>query len=147
MRGAYREAIAGLPPEEAVEHLLAILEDRVSDPLGALATIVAETSFQRAAAIALLILWDMRGRIATNEYLHRRITELRGVILEDRGPATYIKRLRRALEATDYPLEVVTHHGVGYQLVQTDPAWRAPWDPEGVPPPAPPRRPRPTHRK
>lgn len=83
----------------------------------------------RQSVQVLAILWDARPRIRTYGNIDKELECLNGKYPRQPALNTAVKRLRRAPEKTDLPIEIRTHDGIGYNLHAPD-DWQAPWDHE-----------------
>lgn len=124
----HREFIADMEPEMKVQYLLEVVEISLASNREKHARIKdAIPALDRRGTQVLDILWTMRPRLATYGYLAQQIEYIAGTYPDERTLASMIKRLRRALETTDYPIEIINHSGMGYSLTAPD-DWQSPWE-------------------
>lgn len=72
---------------------------------------------QPVARRLFLILWDARGRILPHESLAARMRDLTADYATTMGLRSGIRDLRRGLERAGWPVRIVTHYGLGYQMI------------------------------
>lgn len=125
-----RDKIASLTDAEAKDYLLELIERDMAEAkesLGRLKDAVPHADRQGAQVLA--ILWNARPRIKTYAYISKELEYLNGRYPDELAINSAVKRLRRALEKTDFPVEIRNHYGIGYNLHAPD-DWQAPWDDE-----------------
>ena len=124
----HREFIADMEPQEKVAYLLEVIEIGIAAARERYARIKDHIPKAPRREVQILsLLWDHRPRLLTYGYLAQRIEHLSGSYPDERAISSSIKRLRRALEATDHPIEITVHYGMGYNLTAPD-DWQAPWE-------------------
>lgn len=125
----HRDYIQGMTDREAKNYLLEVLEASLNAKQDEFARIkdFLPTLAPRGALL-MAMLWKAQGRILTYGYLAQQIEVIRGFYLNSQGIASHIKRMRPVIAESGFPLEIVTHSGVGYALKVTDPNWVAPWE-------------------
>lgn len=125
----HREFIADMDPDQQVKYLLEVIEIGLAADREKYARIKdAIPAAKRHDCWMLSILWENRPRLMTYGAIGQRFEWIGGSYLSEMGVQSAVKRLRRALETTDYPIEITNHSGMGYSLEVTDPDWSAPWD-------------------
>lgn len=126
----HRAFISGMTPEEAVKYLLEVVEIDLASSRELYARIKdAVPKADRRSTQYLDILWTARPRVLTYGFIARKIEMLSGSYPDSLSINSGIKRLRRALEQTDYPIQIINHNGIGYSLNAPD-DWQAPWEEE-----------------
>lgn len=126
----YREQVADMTDAEAREYLLGVVEMSHDNKMEELARIKDELPHADKQGVQVLdVLWRARPRIKTYGYISQHLEYLNGRYPDHLAITSAIKRLRRALEKTDFPIEVRNHSGLGYSLSAPD-DWRAPWEHE-----------------
>ena len=124
----HREFIADMEPDMQVQYLLEVVEIALASNREKHARIKdAIPAADRRSTQVLDILWSNRPRLLTYGFLAQQIEYIGGTYPDERALVSMIKRLRRALETTDYPIEIINHYGMGYSLTAPD-DWQAPWD-------------------
>lgn len=126
----HRDQISELTDAEAKEYLLDVLERdlaKANEGFGRIKDAVPYAD--RQSTQILDILWKASPRIRTYGYISQELEYLNGKYPDELAINSSVKRLRRALEKTDYPIQIVNHHGFGYSLVAPE-AWQAPWSEE-----------------
>lgn len=123
----YRDQIAGMSNAQAKEYLLNVVEGDLAEAQENLALIKdALPHADKQSVQILFILWKARPRIKTYRYISQQLEYLNGKFSGEQALNSAIKRLRRALDDTDFPIEISNHYGIGYNL--SAPAdWQAPW--------------------
>lgn len=125
--GHIRNEIAGMNDYEAKKYLLDIIEQNLAmekEGFGRVKDFLPEADLQSAQI--LCILWNARPRIKTYESISHEMWYFNGRYPEKTAINGIIKRLRRTLEGTDYPIEIKNHYSIGYNLSAPD-GWQAPW--------------------
>lgn len=123
-----RDIIADLTDAEAKEYLLQLIERDLAETGDALGRVKdAVPDADRQGVQVLRILWNARPRIKTYGYIGRELEYLNGKYPDELALHSAVKRLRRALESTDFPIEILCHYCIGYNI-QAPADWRAPWD-------------------
>ncbi|MEI4260267.1 helix-turn-helix domain-containing protein [Roseovarius sp. D0-M9] len=123
----HRECIAELTDTEAKEYLLEVLERDLAEAKEGFGRIKDALPHADRQSVQILgILWDAKPRIRTYGYICDQLKHLNGKASDERALNSVVKRLRRALEKTDFPIEITTHYGIGYNLRAPD-DWQAPW--------------------
>lgn len=126
----YREQIADMTDAEAKEYLLDVVELAHTDATERLGRIKDEVPHADKQGVQILgILWSARPRIKTYGYIGQHLEQLNGRYPDQLAITSAVKRLRRALEKTDFPIEIRNHSGLGYNL-HAPADWKAPWDDE-----------------
>lgn len=124
----HREFIADMEPDMQVKYLLEVVEIALASNREKHARIKdAIPAADRRSTQVLDILWSNRPRLLTYGFLAQQLEYIGGTYPDERALVSMIKRLRRALETTDYPIEIINHYGMGYSLTAPD-DWQAPWD-------------------
>lgn len=124
----HREIITAMTDPEKISYLLEVTEMVLSARQEKFALIKdALPAAQRRSCHLLNILWTARPRILTYGYISKEIDYISGSYVDDAGIRANIKTLRRALETTDWPIDIKNHTGMGYSLVAPD-DWQAPWE-------------------
>jgi hypothetical protein len=124
----HRSFIADMLPEDAIRYLLEVVEISLAANREKYARIKdAIPDVDRRGTQVMDILWTSRPRVCTYGYIGQQIEYVSGSYLDARGISSVVKRLRRALEQTDYPIEITAHYGMGYSLSAPE-GWVAPWD-------------------
>lgn len=123
----YRDQIAGMTNAQAKEYLLKVVERDLAEAQENLARIKDALPHADKQSVQILsILWKARPRIKTYRYISQQLEYLNGKFSGEQALNSAIKRLRRALDGTDFPIEISNHYGIGYNL--SAPAdWQAPW--------------------
>ena len=126
----HREQIADMTDAEAVKYLLEVVEIDLAASSELYARIKdAIPNADRRGTQYLDILWTARPRILTYGFIAQKIEHLSGSYPDSLAINSGIKRLRRALEQTDYPIEIINHNSMGYSLSAPE-DWQAPWEME-----------------
>lgn len=118
--GDFRRQIAGLPPEEAVEHLLWVL-DAILSPEGDMAFPGLGLTPLESAIMAAL--WSAHPRTVPWDRLLTIHEAMADADRDHDATRHIIKRLRRKLRPHDCRVVCVT--GVGYRLEMSG---RTPWE-------------------
>ncbi|WP_104017258.1 helix-turn-helix domain-containing protein [Roseovarius nitratireducens] len=125
-----REVTAGLNDAEARAYLLELIERDIAEAkegLGRLKDAIPHADKQGVQVLG--ILWNARPRIKTYGYISQELEYLNGRYPDEIALNSAVKRLRRALEKTDFPIEIRNHYGIGYNL-HAPANWQAPWGDE-----------------
>ncbi|MCA1776975.1 MAG: helix-turn-helix domain-containing protein [Loktanella sp.] len=126
----HRDHIAGLSDVEAKEYLLEVVERDLAEAKEGFGRIKDSLPHaDRQSAQVLSILWNARPRIKTYGFISQELEYLNGRYPDEPAINGVVKRLRRALEKTDYPIQINNHYGIGYNLSAPD-DWQAPWSDE-----------------
>jgi len=124
----HREFIQEMEPAIQVQYLLEVVELNVAAAQEKYALIKdALPAADRRSCHMLDILWSVRPRVLTYGFIAQQIEFISGSYLNEQAIASNIKRLRRALETTDWPIEITVHYGMGYSL-SVPAEWQAPWE-------------------
>ena len=124
----HREFIADMEDAMAVKYLLEVVEIDLAASRELYARIKdAIPKLDRRGTQLMDILWTARPRILTYGFIAQKIEHLSGSYPDSLAINGGIKRLRRALEQTDYPIEIINHSGMGYSLNAPE-GWQAPWE-------------------
>ena len=101
----------------------------MTDPAQRLADLVSVLpGITQTPAALLLCLLDAPARIHTYDALSSRIRDLMGGDYPSTlALQTMVKHSRRAVRSADWPVIIVTHHGLGVQAVITQAGWQVPW--------------------
>lgn len=115
---------------QAKEYLLEVLELGLVEAQEGFAKIKgAVPCADKRGAQVLHILWSARPRIKTYEYISQQLKYFNGSQPNELALNSVVKRLRRALEKTDLPIEIRNHYAIGYSLHAPN-DWRVPWSDE-----------------
>lgn len=126
----HRQQIVGMTDAEAKEYLLEVVELGLAEAKEGFARIKdAVPHADKRGAQVLHILWSARPRIKTYEHISQQLKYLNGNQPNELALSSVVKRLRRALEKTDLPVEIRNHYAIGYNL-HAPSDWQAPWDDE-----------------
>lgn len=110
---------------EAREYLLKVIEItriEAGEYFGRIKDAMPHSN-KRTAQI-LYILWSEKPRIMTYGYIAQEVEHINGSYHNQLGTKSAVKRLRRALEKPDIPVEIRNHSGIGYN-VHAPVGWRA----------------------
>ncbi|PWE29953.1 hypothetical protein DDZ14_16050 [Maritimibacter sp. 55A14] len=130
-----RHFINGMTEAEAVTYLLQVIELMMHARLERLALLIdaagktpeGKNYIDRATGQTFLILWDGQGRTLTYDYISTRLEQEMGSFFDSTGIASRVKRLRAAITALEWPVEIETSVGVGYKMTAPT-EWIVPWD-------------------
>lgn len=124
----HREFIKDMEPDMKVRYLLEMLELHLSGAQEKFALIKdVLPAAKRRSCHMLDILWTARPRLLTYGYIAKQIEYISGSYIDTIAINSNIKLLRRALETTDWPIEIINHPGMGYSLKSPE-NWEAPWE-------------------
>ena len=124
----HREFIQDMVDAQKIKYLLEVVELNVAAAQEKYALIKdALPAADRRSCHMLDILWTARPRVLTYGFIAQQIEFISGSYSNEQAIASNIKRLRRALETTDWPIEIIVHYGMGYSLSAPD-DWHAPWE-------------------
>jgi len=124
----HRSFIADMEASDAIRYLLEVVEISLAANREKYARIKdAIPEVDRRGTQIMDILWTSRPRVCTYGYIGQQIEYVSGSYPDERAISSAVKRLRRALEQTDYPIEITAHYGMGYSLSAPE-EWVAPWD-------------------
>lgn len=76
-----------------------------------------------SAARVFVALWLSRGRIVTHSIIADRIRDVTADYPTEGATRTAVKRLRRAIEACRWPVEIESVARIGYRLEVIEPGW------------------------
>lgn len=126
----HREFIADMEPDMQVKYLLEVIEINIAAGNEKFARIKDNIPKADRRGVQLLdLLWQARPRILTYGYIGQQIEYMSGSYPDVLSITGSIKRLRRAIEETDFPIEIENHYGIGYNI-KSPQDWQAPWDAE-----------------
>lgn len=124
----HRRFIAEMEAPDAIQYLLEVVEISLAANREKYARIVdAIPGCARRSAQMLDILWTGRPRILTYGHIGQQFEYISGSYPDELTIAQHIKRLRRSLEQTEFPITITNHYGMGYSLSAPE-EWVAPWD-------------------
>lgn len=124
----HREFIEDMEPDQQIAYLLEVIEIGMAADRERYALIKDHVPKAARRDVQMLsILWEGRPRIMTYGAIAQRIEWISGSYPDDESIRSTIKRLRRALEQTDHPIDIIVHYGIGYSLSVPD-GWQAPWE-------------------
>ena len=125
----HREMIEGMTRDEVAAYFLKdVLGVSFASDLDTIKKIlVAIPGLPRGDGFLVYALWRVRPNIVDYLTLGQRIEEFSGSWPDARAIQSSLKRARRALRQTDYPIQIETYCKVGLSLHTPD-NWQAPWE-------------------
>lgn len=123
-RKRIEQRLASLTPEERCQYLIDVIEMRTDAYRQRVADLVSFHTMDRRSAHLLMILWENEGRFLTWDNIASQIEFFSNVDVADHALVqSSVKRLRRALKGTGWPIEIETAYGLGVRIVRSDPEW------------------------